>query len=66
MLRELIHFQGRQLYQNCFLYFLKRGLLKKEIDRKYCPFRVDPFQKGLGGQESKQEVSNDDSLVEMA
>ena len=45
----------------------------EKTDKTFCPhlksgskfysYRVDPFQKGLGVQESKQEVTKFDSLV---
>ena len=52
---------------NLFDPLLKRGLIKKEricsLRSKFFSFRVDPFQKGLGVQESKQEVTNVDSFI---
>ena len=57
---EMIHFQGKQLCQNCFVSF-RKGVysIRKEfvpIGSKFFPYRVNPFQKGLGMQKNKQEV----------
>ena len=52
-------FQVRQL--RCFGFPLKKrsilkGLTLLPFERKFFPFRLDPFQNFLGMQESKQEV----------
>ena len=46
----------------------RKGFRKKlaPYGSKFFPFRVDPFQKGLGVQESKQEVTKVISLAKMA
>ena len=61
-------FRGRSLFQNFYLPSEKEYALKGKnllpLGSKFFLFRVDPFQMGLGVQESKQEVTKFVSLVE--
>ena len=47
---ELMHFEGQQLSENCFIILMKRDLLLKEEfappASKFFHFRVDPFSEG--------------------
>ena len=63
-----LNIQGRQLFRPvCFL--SEKGSTQKTKNllpfhwQQFFPFRVDPFQKRLGAQDSKQEVTKDVSLV---
>ena len=55
-LRELVHCQGRQLLKIVLSPFWKGVYAKRKEFVPSFLFRVDPFNKGLGVQESKQEV----------
>ena len=64
---DWVYFQGRQLYQNWFLFPFWEGLYYKRKDcipkgNKFFPFRVDSFLAGPWYAESKQEVTKVVSL----
>ena len=52
----MIHLQGGN-FQSCFDSLLKTLKGKNFAAFKFISFRVDPFQKGCGMYESKQEVT---------
>ena len=62
----IVRLAGEQLFKSFAFSFKNFTFFIAPIVSKFFPFRVDPFQKGIGVQENQQKVTQFASLVNMA